>query len=431
MLSFHDRLKIDRLGNRGEGIAQGRHGPIFVPYALPGETIVAETDGEAGKLVEVLEPSPDRVAPICRYFSECGGCAVQTLGFKAYAQWKEDLVAKALRHAGLAAEIAPLMDAHGEGRRRATFHARYDADGTPRVGFMQARSHRIIEIETCPLLAPAMSGALPAARAIAAALAPSQKPLDILVTATLTGLDIDVRGHGTLSDRQRQALAELALAHGLARLSNHGVNVLTKDAPRLAMGKAMVEPPPASFLQATEAGERILAEKICAMLGGAHKIADLFAGVGTFALRLAGFALVHAVDLEGEALAALSKAARGTKGLHPLTVERRDLFSRPLTAQEAECFDAILLDPPRAGALEESRVLAKSGVPLVVFVSCNAQTFARDAAVLCAGGYELTRVEPIDQFRHSPHVELVAAFRRLPAKTRRGRRLLELSPAKR
>jgi 23S rRNA (uracil1939-C5)-methyltransferase len=424
MLSLNERLTIDRLGDRGEGIARGREGAILIPYALPGETIIAEVDGRDGRLVEVLAASAERIPPHCRHFSICGGCAVQTLAWEAYARWKQGLAAKALRYAGLTAEVSAVADAHGEGRRRATFHARYDARGEAMVGFMQARSHKIVEMESCPLLAPSMDGALFAARALATALAASGKPLDLLVTATMTGLDIDIRGHGPLNDLQRRGLADLAMRLDLARLSNHGETILTQRAPQLTMGKALVFPPPSAFLQATVAGEEMLAARVCEALKGAKKIADLFAGVGTFGLRLADSAKVHAVDVAGDALKALSRAARSANGLRPVTVEQRDLFHRPFGPQEAEAFDAVLFDPPRAGAQLQARALAASSVPLVAAVSCNIQSFARDAAILCAGGYDLTQVELIDQFRHSPHVEIMALFRRPLAKARRSRRLL-------
>ena len=222
------RLTIDRLGARGEGVAQGPEGLIYVPYALAGETIAAEVDGSRGTLVEVLAPSPSRIAPFCRYFSRCGGCAVQTLAADSYARWKRDLVASALRWAGLAITVADLADAHGAGRRRATFHARY-VPGRPTTGFMKARAHDIVEIDSCPLLAASMDGALPAARAIARALAASGAPLDILVTATASGLDVDLKGHGPLGEAEIQTLVRIALAHDLARLSTHGSIVISEE----------------------------------------------------------------------------------------------------------------------------------------------------------------------------------------------------------
>jgi 23S rRNA (uracil1939-C5)-methyltransferase len=416
------RLTIDRLGARGEGVAQGPEDLIFVPYALAGETIAAEVDDSRGTLVEVLTPSPHRIAPFCRYFSRCGGCTVQTLAADSYARWKLDLVTSALRRAGLTNEVSDLADAHGAGRRRAAFHARY-VQGRPTTGFMQARAHDIVEIDSCPLLAASMDGALPAARAIAQALAASRKPLDILVTATASGLDVDLKGHGPLNDAQLQGLVRVALEHDLARLSNHSEIVISRRTPMLAMGKAAVAPPPGVFLQATLAGEEALVARVCAHVAGARRIADLFSGIGTFALRMAEFATVDAFDLEEAALSALAKAAR-VKGLRHVAVSPRDLFRRPLGPLEIERYDAVVFDPPRAGAEKQTLVLSASSVPLVVAVSCNAQTFARDAAILCAGGYEIARVEPLDQFRHTPHVEIVAGFRRRTQGPRKNRRLL-------
>jgi 23S rRNA (uracil1939-C5)-methyltransferase len=422
MTGFTTTLTIDRLGARGEGVAQSPDGAIFVPYALAGETIAADVDGSRGTLVEVWTPSPHRIAPFCPYFSRCGGCAVQTLAADSYVRWKRDLVTCALRRAGLTTVVSDLVDAHGAGRRRAAFHARY-VRGRASVGFTQARAHKIVEIDSCPLLAPSMERALPAARAIAEPLAASDKPLDILVTATASGLDVDLKGHGPLGEAETQALVRVALAHDLARVSNHGSIVISRRKPMLAMGKAMVAPPPGVFLQATETAEEMLAARVCAHVAGARRIADLFSGVGTFALRMAEFAAVDAFDLEDAALSALAKAARG-KGLHRVAVSPRDLFRRPLGPPEVEGYEAVIFNPPRAGAESQAIALSASPVPLVVAVSCNAQTFARDAAILCAGGYEITRVEPIDQFRHTPHVEIVAGFRRRTLGPRKNRRLL-------
>ncbi|MGH6846182.1 MAG: class I SAM-dependent RNA methyltransferase [Methylocella sp.] len=422
MIGSSTTLTIDRLGARGEGVAQSPDGSIFVPYALAGETIVADVDGSRGALVEVLTPSPHRIAPCCRYFSHCGGCAVQTLAADSYTRWKRDLVTSALRRAGLTNEVLDLADAHGAGRRRATFHARY-VRGRPTTGFMRAREHEVVEIDSCPVLAASMDGALPAVRAIAQALAASGKPLDILVTATASGLDVDLKGHGPLGEALTQTLVRLALAHDLARLSNHGGIVVSRRTPMLAMGKAMVAPPPGIFLQATETAEEMLAARVCAHVAGARRIADLFSGIGTFALRMAEFAKVDAFDLEEASLQALAKAARAA-GLREVAVSPRDLFRRPLGPLELERYDAVVFDPPRAGAEHQAAALSASPVPLVVAVSCNAQTFARDAAALSAGGYEIARVEPVDQFRHTPHVEIVAGFRRRTQGPRKNRRLL-------
>jgi 23S rRNA (uracil1939-C5)-methyltransferase len=422
MICSTTTLTIDRLGARGEGVAQSPDGLISVPYALAGETIAAKVDGSWGRLAEVLTCSPHRIAPFCRYFAHCGGCAVQTLAADSYARWKRDIVTSALRRAGLTNEVLDLADAHGAGRRRATFHARY-TQGRPAVGFTQARAHKIVEIDSCPVLAASMDGALPAARAIAEALAAAGKPLDILVTATASGLDVDLKGRGTLGEAETKSLVRIALAHDLARLSNHGTIVVSRRTPMLAMGKAMVVPPPGVFLQATETGEEALAARVSAHVAGARYIADLFSGIGTFALRLAEFAKVDAFDLEEDSLQALAKAARAA-GLREVAVSPRDLLRSPLGPLELDRYDAVVFDPPRAGGEQQAVALSASSVPLVVAVSCNTQTFARDAAILCAGDYEIARVEPVDQFRHTPHVEVVACFRRRTQRPRKNRRLL-------
>ncbi len=170
MIDLAARLEIERLGQRGEGIAHGADGLIFVPYALAGETILAEIDGTRGRLVEVLKPSPERIAAFCPHYGTCGGCAVQTLAAPAYAAWKRGLLIQALQYAKITADVGELVDAHGKGRRRANFHARYDNRGKAKVGFMQARAHDVVELESCPILAPSMQGAVAAARALATAL---------------------------------------------------------------------------------------------------------------------------------------------------------------------------------------------------------------------------------------------------------------------
>lgn len=415
-LDLNARLEIERLGARGEGVARTPRGLVFVPYALAGEKIRAEVDGDRGRLVEVLAPSPDRIAAFCPLFGTCGGCAVQTLAAPAYAAWKRGLLVDALANARVETNVRELVDAHGEGRRRVVFHARVDVRGKARIGFMQARAHNLVEIDACPLLAPALARAPAVAQAIADETRALNKPLDIAITATDAGLDVDLRGLGPLDEALRQRLVALCETLDLARLSNHGDTILAPRAPFLRMGRAIVQPPAGAFLQPTEAGERALAALVAEAAGDAAKIADLFAGVGTFSLRLAERAEVHAVEGDEAALAALSKAARATPGLRKVTTERRDLFRRPLAREEAQAFDALVFDPPRAGAEAQAKTLAQCDIPRVVAVSCNAQTFARDARLLVAGGYAFEWAAPVDQFRHSAHVEIVGLF------TRAGRR---------
>jgi 23S rRNA (uracil1939-C5)-methyltransferase len=407
MSALAQTLTIDRLGRRGEGVAHCERGAVFVLYALAGETIEAQVSGDRGRLLQVLAPSPDRIAPICLHYGVCGGCAVQALRYEAYAEWKRGLLADALFDAGVTAAVAPLVAAQGEGRRRVTFHARGH-----KVGFMRARAHEIVEITQCPVLAPGLAGALTASRAVAKTLANHGKPLDILATATLSGLDVDLRGAGKLAAHELQRLIVLAGEHDLARLSNHGVAIITRREPVLAMGRARVAPPPGAFLQATGAVEEILSDLVSKAMPRAHRIADLFSGVGTFALRLAALAEVHAVEQSAAALAALARGANAAPGLRTVTTETRDLFRRPLTGEELTGFDAVVFDPPRAGARAQAAALAQSDVPIVVAVSCNVASFVRDACVLIASGYRLESVTPIDQFLYSAHIEIVGVFRR-------------------
>ncbi|MFG1478631.1 RNA methyltransferase [Xanthobacter sp. V4C-4] len=403
-------LVVRRVGAQGDGVAEGPGGPVFVPYALAGERVRGTLEGDRLRLAEVLEPSPERVAPACVHFGRCGGCLTQHWRLDPYFAWKRALVAEALAREGLEAEVAPLVDAHGEGRRRVIFHARqYGAETV--VGFAERKSHAMVALEGCPVLAPGLSRALPAAQAVARALAPLKKPLDLQVVATDTGLDMDVRGSGPLPPKLLTELAALAERFDLARLTRHGELVLQRAAPALAMGAARVELPPAAFLQATAAGEAHLAHAVCAATAGARKVADLFSGVGTFALRLAATARVFAAESHAPALAALVKAAHAP-GLKAVSGEARDLFRRPLMAQELSAFDAVVIDPPRQGAEAQARELAAAKVGRLVYVSCNATTFARDARILVAGGWRLGGVTPVDQFRYSPHVELVAVFDR-------------------
>jgi len=410
-----EHLVIDRIGHRGDGVADRADGPIFVAAALPGESVEVESlpgHPDRRQLLRVETASPQRIAPICPHFGICGGCAMQHWQTSAYRAWKRDLVIDALRQAGIEAPVADLIDAHGEGRRRVVFHARRGTHDVLEVGFSAARAHQIIPIDRCPVLAKCLDGALKAAWAIAELLGPLRKPLDIHVTATDAGLDIDVRGSGPLTTTTTAALARLVASHNLARLTRHGELIVQARPPTIRMGSATVLLPPAAFLQATAEGEAELARlvlEICVTAGAKKGAADLFAGIGPFALRLAKQVRVTAADDDEAALAALVRAGN-TPGLKPVTTARRDLFKNPFLAAELNRFDAVVFDPPRQGAQAQSRQIAASRVPVIAAVSCNPGTFARDARILIDGGYRLISVTPVDQFRYSAHVELVARF---------------------
>jgi 23S rRNA (uracil1939-C5)-methyltransferase len=411
-----ERLTVDHVGHLGDGVALVEGRSLFVPYALGGETVeVVDAPGnhpERRQLLRVEQASTERIEPFCQHFGTCGGCAIQHWETGRYRAWKRNLVVATLAQAKIDCEVFQLIDAHGDGRRRMTLHARKGTHDVLKVGFAAAQSHDVVPIDRCPILDPGLNGALDAAWALAEALTGIGKPLDIQITATDGGLDVDVRGSGALPATSIAALSQIAAKRGLARLTRHGELVLMRQVPGITIGKARVILPPGSFLQATVAGEEALATLVTEHCGRAKHIADLFCGVGPFALRLAEKARVAAYDSDAGAITSLQKAAAETPGLKPVRAEARDLFRRPLVAEELRDFDAVVFDPPRQGAQAQAERLATSKVPVVIAVSCNVATFARDARILIDRGYKIEGVTPVDQFRHTPHVELVARFRR-------------------
>lgn len=410
-----ERVQITGMGHRGDGVAAMPEGDLFVSYTLPGETVTVEPVAghpDRRHLLRVEAPSLDRVVPVCPHFGVCGGCALQHWAPPRYRAWKRELVVSALAQAGLAGAVEEVVDGHGEGRRRAVLHARRGVHDVLQVGFAAPRAHHIVAIDRCPILAPGLRRAIEVAWRLSEMVEVLRKPLDLQFTSTDHGLDVDLRGSGPLSAKTQAALAQVAARFRLARLTRHGELVVQAAAPTLRIGRAEVALPPGAFLQATAAGEATLARLVLAHAEGAARVADLFCGVGPFALRLAETARVAAYDGDAAATAALAQAARGTPGLKPVEAAARDLFRRPLLAQELGGFDAVVFDPPRQGAQAQARALAASKVKTVIAVSCNPATFARDARLLTDGGYRIERVTPVDQFRYSPHVELVALLRR-------------------
>jgi 23S rRNA (uracil1939-C5)-methyltransferase len=411
-----ERLLIDHVGHLGDGVALVDEQNIFVPYTLGGETVdvaaAADHRPDRRQLIRIAQPSPERVEPFCQHFGVCGGCAIQHWQIERYHAWKRDLVLATLAQAKIDCDVFPLVDAHGKGRRRMTLHARKGTHDVLKVGFAAAHSHDIVPIDRCPILEPGLNDALDAAWALAEPLTTIGKPLDIQITATDAGLDVDIRGSGPLPAAVISTLSAVAAKHRLARLTRHGELVLMRQPPGVTMGKARVILPPGSFLQATVAGEETLAALVLERCRRAKHIADLFCGVGPFALRLAEKSRVAAYDSDAGAITSLQKAAAATSGLKPIKAETRDLFRRPLVAEELRDFDAVVFDPPRQGAQAQAERLAASKVAVVVSVSCNVATFARDARILIDGGYRIEGVTPVDQFRHTPHLELVARFAR-------------------
>lgn len=415
-MTASETVTIRRLGARGDGIAEDG---TAIAFALPGEQVAIRRDGARGELLGIETPSPDRIAPICPYFTRCGGCATQHLAPEPYAAWKSAQVANALGQAGIDRAPARLIDAHGDGRRRITLHVRA-VEGRAEAGLMAARSHELVAIDHCPITVPALHRAPEIARLLSAPLGHGRKPLDVAVTATEAGLDVDLRGHGPVEAGVRATLVRLADGLDLARLALHGDVVVERRPVTVVSGAARLYPPPGGFLQATALGEATLSDLVRApFTKKAKRAIDLFSGCGPFTLAMARAGNVHAVESEPAALSGIERAYRTTQGLKSITTEARDLFRRPVLAHDLNAYDAVVFDPPRAGAQAQAKQIAESKVPLAIGVSCDAGTFARDAATLLTGGFTLEQVTPVDQFRYSGHVEMVGVFRRPVAARRR------------
>lgn len=406
-----ETVTIEALGHRGDGIVRDPWGPLYVPFTLPGERVLIEREGERGRLVELLEPSPQRVAPVCRHFGRCGGCSLQMLPLPATRKLKREFVVAALSQQGLTLDVEEPIGVGLGGRRRATMTA-INAGGQISLGYHERLSHRLVDVEECPVLAQPIASRLPALRRLLAPLIPTRRPVRIFVLQSAGGLDVALEGARLPDPDVTAKLAVEARAAGLARLSVDGDPLLTLAQPIVEIAGIRVVPPPGAFVQASAEAEAAMSALILEHLGRARRVADLFCGVGAFSFALAQHAPVHAVDSNEAALAALSVGARNAPGLKKLTTERRDLFAFPLAADELEEFDAVVLDPPYAGARAQTSTLTASRVPLIAAVSCNPATFARDARILVDGGYTLAHVVPVDQFIYSAETEVVGLFHR-------------------
>jgi 23S rRNA (uracil1939-C5)-methyltransferase len=410
------KLTIARLGHLGDGIAEGPEGPVYVPGMLPGEEVEGDLQGGTLTGARIVTPSTDRVRPPCPHARSCGGCLMQHARDGFVAEWKQGIVRGALAGQGLDAPMRPILTSPPRSRRRATLAARRTKGGTL-IGFHARGSDMIIPVPNCQLLHPDLMAAVPALEALVLAGGSRTAELTLTITRTLAGPDVLVKGGKLLDGELRLNLARVAEAHGLSRLAwtDEGGEVevvALRAAPMQRMGRALVAPPPGAFLQATAEGEATLLDCVREAVGRAQRITDLFAGAGTFALPLSEQADVHAVEGDAAMMAALDKGWRMVGGLHRVTCETRDLFRRPLEPDEFRHVEAVVIDPPRAGAEAQVATLARSAVPAIAMVSCNPVTFARDARVLVQAGYQLDWVQAVDQFRWSAHVELAARFSR-------------------
>lgn len=415
-------LVATAMGGQGDALADWQGKRVFAPFALPGERLRAVLRSAAGgdfaaRDIEILEASPDRITPPCRHFGTCGGCALQHWAEPAYRAWKIDLVRQALSHRGLAlpARIETVF-VPAATRRRAEFAA-LKQGGEVLLGFHARGSDAIVDQRECPLLTPALDRLVPALRNALRDVLRGDEAADVLVTETATGIDLLITADNPPNPARRTTLARFAAENAVVRIGWQARRgspepIVLLRPPQVTFGEVAVDLPLPSFLQPSAAGEAALKAAVLAMIGKPKRIAELYAGCGTFTFDLAKIGKVHAVESSKPALAAMDQAARRAQLGHRITSEARDLERAPLTFQELKTYDAVVFDPPRAGAKAQSEMLAKSRVKRIVGVSCNPATFARDARTLVDGGYDLAAITIVDQFIWSPHVELVAEFRR-------------------
>ncbi len=389
------------------GMGRVDDGRTLLPRVLPGEEITVAQDGT----VRIITPSADRVAPPCRHFKTCGGCAMQHASDTFVAGWKQEIVRRALSGQGITPEFRPMHTSPAQSRRRAKLSGRRTKKGVM-LGFHARASDTLVAVPDCQLLTPGLRAAFPALEALIPIACSRKGEIAFTVTDSANGPDVMIETDKALTGELRIELAAFAQAYRLARLVWNDEVIVTMMPPYQIMGTAKVVPPPGAFLQATVEGEAALLAAVTEITDGADRIVDLFSGVGTFALPLAQSAEIHAVEGEADMIAALDRAWREGKGLKRITSATRDLFRRPLEADELARFDAAVIDPPRAGAEAQIATMAESALPVIAMVSCNPVTFARDAKTLIAAGFTLNWVQVVDQFRWSAHVEVVASFTR-------------------
>jgi len=421
-------VEVSSLGSGGDGVVNTSDGRIYVPYSAPGDHLRVRlpekhSDTMRAEIVERLQDSPSRKEPVCSHFLVCGGCAVQHITVSSYLIWKRSLVEDALSHRGIdAAVVAEVLTGGLRSRRRTRLHARLTARGAL-LGYLSAGSHRIVPVDECPVLEPSIVELFAPLQMLLTAFLSRGQEAEISITMCDTGLDVAIAMGKSLQLVQRQKLVAFAEGNNLARLSWQPLQrgkageletIIRRMSPTISYAGIKVEIPSGAFVQATAEGESVLRDAILMSIDGSRRVLDLFAGCGAFALPVAASGLhVMAVDSVADQILALESAARRVALGEFVRTEVRDLNRRPFMEAELGRFNAVILDPPRAGALVQIKLLATAPVPTVVYVSCNPASFARDARILIDGGFELKSVKPVDQFVFSAHIELVAVFKRI------------------
>ncbi|MEP3280184.1 MAG: class I SAM-dependent RNA methyltransferase [Stappiaceae bacterium] len=404
-------LTITSLGRKGDGVAETDDGPVHIPYTIPGDVIQIEGSGGKAKLTSIEQSGPGRVTPVCRHFGACGGCLLQHLDQATYLEFKHALVTTALGSRGLSLPVTPVTTIQPQSRRRTVLSA-IKVGKRLVLGYHERKGRTVVDIKECPVLSPSITAVFPLIRQLCEMALPKKGTLRITILETMSGLDVAISGMGRNADRIYPKLAQQIVGSSIIRLTVDDETVIQITEPFLDMNGVKAMPVSGGFTQATAETENLLAFHVTDACQASKNVADLFAGIGTFSLRLAKTCHVHAVESDRSALKALSAASRMQAHLKPISLEARDLFHRPLLPTELNAFDAIIFDPPRAGAQSQVEQIAQSKVPLVVAISCNPATFARDIRILFDAGYETEAIHPVDQFLFSPHIEVVAVLRR-------------------
>lgn len=403
--------RVETLGSNGDGCIETIQGRVFAPFTLPGEKISGQI--ENGRIAEpkILAPSPERIKAPCRHFRQCGGCNLQHASDPFVADWKQNHVRKALETVEIETDFRPLIDVAIKSRRRASFTARRGKSGVA-IGFLAHRSDQLVPLEQCEILEPKLFDLLPVLKEVLRFGLSRKGTAKCQVNACDNGMDVDVTGVKDIHPSEMSKIAALCEPSSVTRLSWNGEVMFQKARPVLRFGQGQVHPPVGAFLQASTEAEAAIWSSVQDVLGQARVITELFCGCGTFTFRAAEGAKIRAYEGDRGLVQALQEGANQARGLQRIEASCRDLFRNPLLAAELAHSEAILIDPPRAGALAQCTEIANSNVAKIAFVSCDATTFARDARILTMGGYHLDWVQVIDQFRWTPHVEIVGQFTR-------------------
>lgn len=394
-------VTIDHIGGRGDGIAKG---PIYVPYSVTGDVLELKLNGKRGRIKKIITPSPHRIEPICDHFGECGGCLLQHVEYQHYALWKAGLVRTALEHRGFEKPeiLAPLISPPAS-RRRARLHAK---DGV--LGFSERGSHRIIDIQKCPVMVPEIVAMLDPLRGFLK----GRDNMTVHITCADNGLDVVLEGKGEPDLDLRMDIAAFAESNDLARISWLDTSLkktlfemlAERRKPLVKFGNRDITPPPGSFLQATQEGQQALIAHVKRDTAQSTRVVDLFSGCGTFSVALEDDCMVHAVENDDMML-------NRQKGSARLTTEVRDLFKRPLLPHELKKYDTAIIDPPRMGAQDQVKEIAQcDALERVIMISCNPISFARDVRILVDSGFQMGPVQPVDQFLFTPHLEMICTL---------------------